>query len=409
MEKNRQKNKALSVTVVGIGYVGLSISTLLSQKYPVCVMDIDAKRVAQVNKRISPFEDKELMTFFATRELKLFATLDPAVAFGSADLVIIATPTNYDPDLAEFDTSSVETTIAQILRHRPQATILIKSTVPVGFTQTMRERYPQAHLAFSPEFLCETKALYDNLYPSRIIFGFDEKDQTVFKTLECFKTMLQTTAYRKDMPILTMSTTEAEAVKLFSNTYLAMRISFFNELDTYAEMKGLETRAIIRGVELDPRIGAYYNNPSFGYGGYCLPKDTKQLLASYDSIPQNLMKAIVDSNETRKDFIAQRILELLADKKEDAIVGIYRLTMKTDSDNFRESSIQGVLQRLQAQNIKVLIFEPKIAGETWKGYPVAKNFATFCEQAELIVANRYVKELDPVREKVYTKDIFKRD
>lgn len=408
MKNSKQNKLTLSITVVGMGYVGLSISTLLSQKYPVHAVDIDASRVEQINQRISPLEDSEIISFFATKKLKLTATLDATKALSSADLVVIATPTNYDPKLASFDTNSVEEVIAQVLDVRPQATILIKSTVPVGFTETMQARYPKAHLAFSPEFLRETNALYDNLYPSRIIFGYDKTDTQVAKTLKIFEQMLQQTIIKKDVPILTMSSTEAEAVKLFSNTYLAMRVSFFNELDTYAEVNDLDTRAIIQGVELDPRIGDYYNNPSFGYGGYCLPKDTKQLLANYDSIPQTLIKAIVDSNSIRKDFITEQILKRLANK-EDAVVGIYRLTMKTDSDNFRESSIQGIIKRLQNQNVKLLIFEPKVTGKTWNKHPVIKDLTKFCDQADLIVANRYVKELESVKDKVYTKDLFKRD
>lgn len=399
----------MSITVVGMGYVGLSISTMLSQYYPICALDIDRQRVNRINDRISPIDDKEIISFFNGKQLYLDATTDAKRAFQSADLVIIATPTNYDSELASFDTTSVEETIETVLQYRPKAMIVIKSTVPVGFTDRMQKSHPDAHIVFSPEFLRETKALYDNLYPSRIIFGFNNEDKIIEENLPRFIHMLQVCAYKADIPILKMTATEAEAVKLFANTYLAMRISFFNELDTYAEVNGLDTRSIISGIELDPRIGDYYNNPSFGYGGYCLPKDTKQLLANYDSVPQNLIKAIVDSNATRKDFIAQRVLELLANKESDAVVGIYRLTMKSQSDNFRESSIQGIIERLQEQNVNILIFEPMIQEDTWNGVAVNNDFKEFCQRSDVIVANRYVDELDSVRDKVYTKDIFGRD
>lgn len=399
----------LRVTVVGMGYVGLSISAMLSQKYPVYALDIDEERVTLINKRISPIEDEEILSFFANKDLSLFATLDENLAYESSDLVIIATPTNYDSELSSFDTTSVEVTIDKVLDYRPQAIIIIKSTVPVGFTKRMRDKYPKANIVFSPEFLRETKALYDNLYPSRIIFGFDENNLTIKESLEVFINMLRSSAYKNDIPVLMMSDSEAEAVKLFSNTYLAMRISFFNELDTYAEVNGLDTKSIINGVKLDSRIGDYYNNPSFGYGGYCLPKDTKQLLANYESIPQELMKAIVDSNTTRKDFIAERVLELLDKRKDNALVGIYRLTMKSNSDNFRQSSIQGIIRRLKENNIKMIIFEPQINAKIWNDIPVTNDFEYFCEESNLILANRYVKELDFVKDKVYTKDIFGRD
>lgn len=399
----------LRVTVVGMGYVGLSISAMLSQKYPVYALDIDEERVTLINKRISPIEDEEILSFFANKDLSLFATLDENLAYESSDLVIIATPTNYDSELSSFDTTSVEVTIDKVLDYRPQAIIIINSTVPVGFTKRMRDKYPKANIVFSPEFLRETKALYDNLYPSRIIFGFDENNLTIKESLEVFINMLRSSAYKNDIPVLMMSDSEAEAVKLFSNTYLAMRISFFNELDTYAEVNGLDTKSIINGVKLDSRIGDYYNNPSFGYGGYCLPKDTKQLLANYESIPQELMKAIVDSNTTRKDFIAERVLELLDKRKDNALVGIYRLTMKSNSDNFRQSSIQGIIRRLKENNIKMIIFEPQINAKIWNDIPVTNDFEYFCEESNLILANRYVKELDFVKDKVYTKDIFGRD
>lgn len=402
-------SKSLSITVVGLGYVGLSLATMLSQHYPIHALDIDAKRVSLINDRISPIEDREIGAFFAEKDLQLVATVDASVAYSRADLVIIATPTNYDTELASFDTSSVEATIEQVLHHRPNAVIVVKSTVAVGFTKRIREQYPTAHLVFSPEFLRETKALYDNLYPSRIIFGFDQNDDVIQERLAILIDMLRSSTYKKDSPILMMSDAEAEAVKLFSNTYLAMRISFFNELDTYAEVNGLDTKSIIDGVALDPRIGNYYNNPSFGYGGYCLPKDTKQLLANYESIPQELMRAIVASNTTRKDFIAERVLEQLAGQEETAVVGIYRLVMKSQSDNFRESSIQGIIDRLKKRNIGMLIFEPQIEDSTWNDLPVTTDFDDFCQQSDLIVANRYVKELEAVKEKVYTKDIFNRD
>lgn len=433
---------ALAVSVIGMGYVGLSLATTIAAYHPVRALDIDASRVELINRRIPPIEDRELSEYFAGRELQLSASTDAAEALIGADVVVIATPTNYDPELGSFDTTSVESAITTVLEHAPQAVVIIKSTVPVGFTQRMSELYRQARLVFSPEFLRETRALYDNLHPSRLIFGLGQVGEGSAETslvVERFTQMLRGCIERQDVPVLTMTATEAEAVKLFANTYLAMRISFFNELDTYAEVNGLDTQAIIHGVELDPRIGAYYNNPSFGYGGYCLPKDTRQLLSNYATIPQNLMKAIVESNTTRKDFIAGRVQELMrrsaaegagesgqggvsqasqagmpaasqsTPDTTEGIVGVYRLTMKSNSDNFRESSIQGIIKRLRRSRAQILIYEPKVEGREWNGLEVTHDFEDFAARSRIILANRYSDELDGVQDKVYTKDLFRRD
>lgn len=433
---------ALAVSVIGMGYVGLSLATTIAAHHPVRALDIDASRVELINRRIPPIEDRELSEYFAGKELQLSASTDAAKALIGADVVVIATPTNYDPELGSFDTTSVESAITTVLEHAPQAVVIIKSTVPVGFTQRMSELYCQARLVFSPEFLRETRALYDNLHPSRLIFGLGQVGEGSAETslvVERFTEMLRGCIERQDVPVLTMTATEAEAVKLFANTYLAMRISFFNELDTYAEVNGLDTQAIIHGVELDPRIGAYYNNPSFGYGGYCLPKDTRQLLSNYATIPQNLMKAIVESNTTRKDFIAGRVQELMrrsaaegagesgqggasqasqagmpaasqsTPDTPEGIVGVYRLTMKSNSDNFRESSIQGIIKRLRRSGAQILIYEPKVEAREWNGLEVTHDFEDFAARSRIILANRYSAELDAVQDKVYTKDLFRRD